>query len=324
VSGRARNCRDFALKFRLFALRVPLSGGAIGPTLARQPAMSVNYSAIRVSGPVNGMSAADARYLQIATLSGLLVLHVSWFDLGATPLQAVVTIAAALGTQYAFSRLPKAADFDWRSPLITGLSLSLLLRTAAPSLWVLAPALAIGSKFLLRWGGKHLFNPATFAIVTLLLLSPDVWVSPGQWGDSTWLVLLLVCSGGLVLQRAGRADTAIVFLGCYAGLLCWRAWSLGDPLAIPLNQLQSGALLLFSFFMITDPRSTPDHRLGRMLFAASVALLAYWLQFCCQLRPALFYALAAMSPLTPFIDRFLPAPRFTWRAACTVRSQSDI
>jgi hypothetical protein len=50
-----------------------------------------------------------------------------------------------------------------------------------------------------------------------------------------------------------------------------------------------------------------------MLFAASVALLAYWLQFRWQLRPALFYALAAMSPLTLAIDRALPASRFAWR-----------
>jgi Na+-transporting NADH:ubiquinone oxidoreductase subunit NqrB len=276
--------------------------------------MSINYPAIGLSGPVIGAGlAADARHFQIATLASLLVLHVTWFDLGATPFQAAVTITAALATQYAFCRLPGAAAFDWRSPLITGLSLSLLLRTQEPALWALAAVLGIGSKFLLRLDGKHFFNPATFGIVALLLLSPDVWVSPGQWGRSTWLVLLLVCAGGLVLQRAERADTAIAFLGCYTGLLCWRAWSLGDPVAIPLNQLQSGALLLFSFFMITDPRSTPDRRLGRVLFAASVALLAYWLQFRWQLRPALFYALAALSPLTPLIDRLLPAARFTWR-----------
>jgi hypothetical protein len=60
--------------------------------------------------------------------------------------------------------------------------------------------------------------------------------------------------------------------------------------------------------MITDPRSTPDRRLGRILFAVSVAGLAYWLQFRWQLHPALFYALAVMSPLTPVIDRVLPTP----------------
>src|SRR5215467_13162451 len=98
--------------------------------------MSVNYTVIRSPAPTVAPNlAADARLFQIATLASLLVLHVSWFDLGATPLQAAVMIAAALATQYAFTTLPGAAAFDWRSALITGLSLSLLLRTSAPMLW---------------------------------------------------------------------------------------------------------------------------------------------------------------------------------------------
>jgi hypothetical protein len=77
--------------------------------------MSVNYTAIRSPAPtVATHLAADARHFQIATLASLLVLHVSWFDLGATPLQAAVMIAAALAAQYAFSTLRSAAAFDWR------------------------------------------------------------------------------------------------------------------------------------------------------------------------------------------------------------------
>jgi len=256
---------------------------------------------------------ADPRHFQIATLASLVALHLARFDLGASPAQALTTVAGALAAQFVCARLSGNVPFDWRSPLITGLSLTLLLRSHSPAMWLLAPALGIAAKYVLRVRGKHVFNPATFAIATLLLVSPDVWVSPGQWGNAVWLVLLLVCCGGLVLQRAERADTALAFFGAYAGLLLWRAWSLGDPVEIPLNQLQSGALLLFSFFMITDPRSTPDRRLGRVLFAIAVAGFAYWLQFRWQLRPALFFALAAMSPLTPILDWLLPAPRFAWR-----------
>ena len=255
----------------------------------------------------------DARHFQIATLASLVVIHIIGFDLGASAAQAVVTITAALGTQWFCARLAGVA-FDWRSPLITGCSLTLLLRAHTPELWAAAAVLGIMSKYVLRIRGKHVFNPATFAIVALLILDPDnVWVSPGQWGNAIWLSLLLVCCAGLVLQRAARADTALAFLGCYAGLLLWRAWSLGDPLTISLNQLQSGGLLLFSFFMITDPRSTPDRRLTRIVFAIAVAGLGYWLQFRWQLRPALFFALATLSPLSPLLDWLLPAPRLTWR-----------
>jgi Na+-translocating ferredoxin:NAD+ oxidoreductase RnfD subunit len=83
-------------------------------------------------------------------------------------------------------------------------------------------------------------------------------------------------------------------------------------LAIPFHQLQSGALLIFAFFMISDPRTSPDSRLGRFIFALSVALLAHYLTFFMQMRPALYVALIALSPLTLLIDRLLPAARFAW------------
>jgi enediyne biosynthesis protein E5 len=257
--------------------------------------------------------AADPRHFQIATLLGLIAIQILAFDFGASASQAALTIAATLLTQIVCAHLSGTA-FDWRSPLITGCSLTLLLRSNVPALWLVAGVLAIGSKFLLRVGGKHVFNPAAFAIVALLLTSPDVWVSPGQWGDAVWLSLLLSCCAGIVLSRAERADTALAFLASYGGLLLLRAWNFGDPLTIPLHQLGSGALLLFTFFMITDPRSTPDHRLCRITFAVMVAGLTYWLQFRWQLRPALFFALVALSPLSPLLDRFAPAPRFRWPA----------
>ena len=87
---------------------------------------------------------------------------------------------------------------------------------------------------------------------------------------------------------------------------------LGDPLAIPLHQLQSGSLLIFTFFMISDPRTTPDSRLGRFIFALAVAALAHYLAFFLQMRPALYVALIALSPLILLIDRVLPAQRFQW------------
>ena len=90
---------------------------------------------------------------------------------------------------------------------------------------------------------------------------------------------------------------------------------LGDPLAIPLHQLQSGSLLIFAFFMISDPRTSPDSRLGRFIFAVSVALLAHYLAFFMQMRPALYVALIALSPLILLIDRILPAERFAWTRA---------
>ncbi len=258
------------------------------------------------------MRVQDPRWFQVGALSTLLAASILRYDLAATPAQAVVTLAAALAAQAGFCAM-FGVRFDPLSPLITGLSLSLLLRTHDAALWAAAPVLAIGSKFLLRVGGKHVFNPAAFAIVALLGMGANVWVSPGQWGTQAWLAGAMLCGGCLVLTRAGRLDTAAAFIGSYAALLLARAWQLGDPLTIPLHQLQSGSLLLFTCFMVTDPRSTPDRRAGRVLFAAAAAGLAHQLQFGLQLRTGLFWALACASALTPLLDALMPAARFRWR-----------
>lgn len=64
--------------------------------------------------------------------------------------------------------------------------------------------------------------------------------------------------------------------------------------------------------MITDPRTTPDARVARILFAVAVAALAHWLAFAEQMRPALYVALVATSLLVPILDLIFPAGRFVW------------
>src|SRR5262249_52428404 len=158
-----------------------------------------------------------------------------------------------------------------------------------------------------------IWNPAGFAIVVLLFTAKShVWISPGAWGSTVWLAALLCFFAILVLGAARRSDIAIFFFGTHAALLAARALWLGDPLAIPLHQLQSGSLLIFTFFMISDPRTSPDSRLGRFIFAASVALVAHYMAFFMQMRPALYVALIALSPFILLIDRILPAQRFKW------------
>jgi Na+-transporting NADH:ubiquinone oxidoreductase subunit NqrB len=253
----------------------------------------------------------DARYFQIAALGALLVLNFALIDFGARPLPGAVAIGATLLTQFVCARVT-GVPFDWRSPLITGLSLSLLLRADALWLYAAAGVIAIGSKFLLRIDGKHIFNPAGLAIVMLLLVSNDVWISPGQWGTEIWFAALVGCFAVLVLSATRRADIAVFFLASHAALLFARAHWLGDPLAIPAHQLQSGSLLIFTFFMISDPRTAPDSVFGRFLFAFAVAGLAHYMAFFMQMRPALYFALIVLSPLTLLIDRLIPARRFAW------------
>jgi len=253
----------------------------------------------------------DARHYQIESLATLLVLNLAWLDFGADPRACAVLIVTCCLTQVAASRIV-GIPVELRSALITSFSLSLLLRTDALWLYALAAVIAVGSKFVIRIDGKHVFNPATIAIVTLVFGSDRAWVTPGQWGAELWFAALLGFLGIMVLQQARCADITAFFLIAHGGLLVARALWLGDPLAIPLHQLQSGSLLLFAFFMISDPKTIPDSRLGRLIFAVAVAGLAHYFIFFAQVRPGLYLALALLALTVWPIDRLLPAPRHQW------------
>ena len=270
-----------------------------------------------VARPASPARRWDPRLYQIATLAGLLGYGVWWLDLEVQAANAGAIIVTALTTQLVCTVLARRDRLDPRSALISGLSLCLLLRTDSLGLAMLAAAIAIASKFTLRVGGKHVFNPTNFALVVLMLAADDMWVSPGQWGSGLVFAFLLASAGSLVVNRAARADVTFAFLACYAGLLIGRSLWLGEPLAIPAHRLENGALVLFSFFMISDPRTTPDSRLGRVLFAALVALGAYTVQFWLFRTNGLLWSLAVGSLVVPWIDRLLPGPRYQWHAAAS-------
>ncbi len=256
----------------------------------------------------------DPRHFQIATLTGLLAWGVLGLGHEVRPEMLAATLAAALGTQWLGTRWAHLPRFDPRSPLISALSLALLLRTPSAAVAAGAAALAVGSKFVLRapapgGGSRHVFNPSNFAIVVTLLLTDRAWVSPGRWGSAALAALAVAGIGALVVRRARRGDVTWAFLAAWTTLLAGRAAWLGDPVAIPLHQLADGGLLIFAFFMISDPKTTPDSRAGRILYAALVALGGGFVEFHLFRPNGLLWSLAAAAPLVPWIDRLLPAER---------------
>jgi Na+-transporting NADH:ubiquinone oxidoreductase subunit NqrB len=263
----------------------------------------------------------DPRHYQILVLASLLAYGLLRLDLEVRAGQALAIVAAALATQAVCTRLarwsPAAASppprFDPKSACISALSLCLLLRTDQLWLAVATAVLSIASKFVLRVGGKHLWNPTNFGLVLMMTVTRDqVWVSPGQWGSAALFGFLVLCLGGLVVNRAARGDVTWAFLAGYGSLLLGRAWWLGQPLAIPLHQAASGAFLIFTFFMISDPKTTPDSRPGRILFALLVAAGAGWAQFALFRPTGLLLSLACLAPLVPLIDRLLPGETYRW------------
>ncbi len=264
----------------------------------------------------------DPRHYQITALASLLAFGVLFLDFDISVDCIALILASALITQFACTRLFQLPHFDPRSALITALSLCLLLRSDSYVVLFGAAVIAITSKFVLRWNGKHIFNPTNLAVALCIALNWG-WISQAQWGSATWLAFLLVCMCGLIVTRAQRADIALAFLLLYAGLLFARAMWLGDPLTIPTKQLQSGTLLLFAFFMISDPKTTPSEVRGRLLMACALAVSAFVLQFQLYNPKALIYALVLLSPLTIILDYLFPARVYQWPPTITRGSSHE-
>lgn len=255
---------------------------------------------------------SDPRWYQIAVLGLLLGYGVFALDFGIYWYNAVAIILTAQCVQFIGMRLAGLPGFDPLSALITSLSLTLLLRTDVVMLAMLAACIAIGSKFLLRARGKHIFNPANVALVALMFMSDRAWVSSGQWGSAAIGAFALACLGFLVLTRAKRAETTFAFLAAYVTLLVGRALWLGDPLSIPLHQMQNGALLIFAFFMISDPKTSPNTSTGRLIYGALVASVAYSIQFIFYEPNGPIIALILSAPFVPLLDSIMNGRIYRW------------
>lgn len=256
----------------------------------------------------------DPRLYQIAFQAVLLSLGVLARDFTLRWEQMALAFAAGLATQILWTRRLGLPRVGVLSAVITCFGLSLLLR--ADSLWVhpLAACLALSAKFVVRINGKHLFNPANLGVIIGIGLLPGAWVSPGQWGNDLAYAVWFVALGAIVTQRARRWDISWTFLACWLGLVALRVAWLGQSWNIWLHQLGSGALLLFAFFMISDPMTIPNRNTGRAIYALAIALVAFFWQFVLFKPNALMWALFVATPLVPLLDRWLPANRFVWRA----------
>ncbi len=273
---------------------------------------------------------ADPRWFQLIFQAffltyGILFLH--WIP---DWLHYVATIGGCLVFNYAAEaiRRKKFPPFRGRSgfiswglsALITALSLCLLLKTGHGWTSLLAAFLAVASKYIFRIRQKHLFNPSAFGIAATILITGDAWLSPGQWGNGTVLFFLALTLGTIVVTRVQKLDCSLSFLVTFAGLLYWRqVCSLGWPGDYFWHTISSGSLLLFSFFMISDPKTSPNHPLARVFWAVTIAILSFYLAAFRWMYNTPIWMVVGLAPLVPVLDVFFPARSFQWEATFNLK-----
>lgn len=249
--------------------------------------------------------------------------------------QILVSILVCAAAEVAISYWRQGALVWPASALLTGNSVAFILRTPGTrhgdwwslngiEFFIAASLLGLLSKYVITVGGRHLYNPSNLGLVGIFLLAGAAHVYPQYlwWGELKLPVeaaLAVILVGGLwVLWPLRMLPMVGAFLLTFAVLVGWLAGSGGcfnaawSPTAVCgsdywLNICASPELLVFVFFMISDPRTAPESPRGRMLYGAAVAAAAAAL-IATQpteygVKVALLSALTVVCSLVPLIDR---------------------
>lgn len=254
----------------------------------------------------------DPRYYQFAIQISLLFWAVFYLEFTLTLSHLTAAIVTGILTQIAFTHYLKLPA-NVLSTVNSTLSILILLHASHWGWVALASFIAIASKFLIRYNNKHIFNPSNIGIVAVLLMTSSAWAAPGQWGQAMWFLLLIAGFGLIPLIGFSRLLTSISFLTVFATLTLLRSFWLGDPWQIPLHQLQNGALLIFTFFMLSDPMTTPDNTIGRIIFGSWIAILGWVLQYVFYIPNAFLYALATSMPVAIYLNHVFNGQQFRWK-----------
>jgi Na+-translocating ferredoxin:NAD+ oxidoreductase RnfD subunit len=254
----------------------------------------------------------DPRVLQILILTIFTLLGQTVLKFQVTPIQVIVTIGTCILLEWLFTYAKKEEFIVPKSAMITGLSIALLLRADTVIPFLLASIAAITTKHWLQYKGGHIFNPSNIGIVVISLLFPiTVATAPLQWGFFLALIFVIATAGTYMVYKVRRFPTILSFLGGFsvAGLTRHFVWD--KSFNAIFNEFMWGGLLIFTFYMITDPKTSPNSTQGQIYFGLATALLGQ-IMIQMEIHGALFLSLALIC-----------LGRFLWRWGMDRRSMVE-
>ena len=227
----------------------------------------------------------DPRIPFALILTAYAVLGTLWLGFNRSPLQILLTVVSGCALDMLLHALLRRRELLFPlSAYISSLSLSLLLNYAHNYYLLFLPVfLTIGSKYLFTFGGRHVFNPSLFGVVSTLLLTGGlITTAPAyQWGG-TWAVSAFMVMAALTLFvfQIRRGWLIVSFLIFYALQTALRAYIMRahlPPEMLFLGTLTSPPFFLFVFFMLTDPKTSPSTPRGQVGAALAITLVDLYL-----------------------------------------------
>jgi hypothetical protein len=323
--------------------------------------MSARRRAVRLFGREYAVilpSIRDPRMHVAAVLVTLQVLGQTVLGFRLSVAQILISLATGALIEFGVAFFKDKAIMWPASGLLTGNSAAFILRIPGTlhgqwwslhGIWIFVGVVAVSmlSKYLIRWRGRHVFNPSNLGLVlAFTLLGPKLtepqdlwWIPMGPWLIVTYAVLII---GGLLIGwelrllglelafMAGFAAFTALALAAVPDHCMVASWHVAPMCGRELWEIlvTSPELLVFGLFMIPDPKTVPERPLARVAFGLMVAIFAvlligpttleFWtktailasLVFACALRFGLARYLA---PVEGRGRRRAGRRRFSWR-----------
>lgn len=280
----------------------------------------------------------DARIFQVLFQSTFLIYGTIFLEWAQRSWLYAIYIGTAIATQLACEawirrHIAKPWESRWwklvwpglPSALITAMGLCLFLQTNHTTIAIAAAMLGILAKYFIRIRGKHIFNPSALGIVAAVWLTREAWVNPGQWGNGFVQFSGALILGIIVVTRVQKLDISLAFLFTYiAASFIRQVLYLQWPSDFFYQSVSTGTLLVFSFFMISDPKTTPNHPIARIFWGIMVGLLGFWLHSFEYINGAPVLALVLLQPLVPLFDMLCRSTRFQWNGLPVQQTHAHI
>lgn len=264
----------------------------------------------------------------------LLGFEQSWAQMFAAALAAyVVELGLEWVSARTSGRTPKYSGggfgglIDYLLPAhIAAMACSMLLYSndrVGPIMFAVIVAIASKSIVRLRLNGssRHFLNPSNFGIAATLLIFPWVGIAPPYHftenlsGIGDWILPIVITLAGTMINAkfTGKLPLIMAWLSAFALQAIGRSLVLGTPVVSALGPMTGVAFILFTFYMITDPSTSPSDPRSQIFFGMAVAV-TYMVLVLSHIVFGLFFALTIVCGLRG-IGLYLQAQlaRFTQR-----------
>ena len=206
-----------------------------------------------------------------------------------------------------------------------------------------SPAFSLLTKYVIRYRGSHVFNPSNIGLVVAFVVLGSTRVEPLDfwWAPlNVWMIAAyaVIIGGGLLITRRLH----LLGPGGDASGSRWRSASGSSPRSghcMTTNWafapvcgfdfwrviVTSPEVLIFLFFMITDPKTVPAGRVGRVVFGLLVAVASTLLmapqtnEF--GTKVGLLAGLVVVCAARPLLDRARPRAAIGGRRPRPVRDR---